>query len=347
MSEVSLYVNGNRFSDWIEVSIKHSINSLSSQFDLTVAPPKVDLSKLGLRPNDECRLEVDGRPVITGYVDSVSLSVSGSSVGYSISGRSKTSDLVDCSYRDKTHSFENISPIALIKKIASKFNIRVASNLSLKNLKQFSISPGESAWESISKIVSKYGLIVYPNGTGGLVITDETEGIFNAHIIDSENAPSFNISFDGSQRFSEYYVVSQAPTDDFFNGENANQSEGMATDSYTKRYRPLIIEAETGSDSSSAKDRAQFEASRRAAESTRISVSMPSWINEENELWAINKEVQITCNYFGLKNYALISSVELKKTAGSESVSIELENVNAYLKQPKIQREDFWEVFDA
>jgi hypothetical protein len=49
------------------------------------------------REGESCRILVDGRPVITGYVDDVAIRYDDKDHAVSVSGRDRTADLVDCS----------------------------------------------------------------------------------------------------------------------------------------------------------------------------------------------------------------------------------------------------------
>ena len=107
---VTLFVNGRKYENWLDVSIACTLQSLARTFSVRSTRSKEDLT-IGIQPQDEVQIFIDGEPILTGYVTKREVSYSASGISVTISGASKTVDLQDCcmphgmanSYKNQTH----------------------------------------------------------------------------------------------------------------------------------------------------------------------------------------------------------------------------------------------------
>src|SRR5690554_6930097 len=98
MSDVSLVVRGREFLGWKNVSIQRSLDALCGTFDLSFTDAwNFDGQKWYLVPGDEVRVLIGSDEVLSGYIDRASSHFNASDRIFSVGGRDKTQDLVDCS----------------------------------------------------------------------------------------------------------------------------------------------------------------------------------------------------------------------------------------------------------
>ncbi len=95
---VSLRVNGVDYAGWLDVEITAGIERQSRSFNLSITRswPNAPANIRSVKKGDLCELYIGSDKVLTGFVDSTPFSYSADSIALSISGRSKTADLVDC-----------------------------------------------------------------------------------------------------------------------------------------------------------------------------------------------------------------------------------------------------------
>ena len=97
-AQVSLYVWGKVLTGWTSVEIVDSLEALSPTFALGYSDRTLEVDgSIRISPGDECSVRIGDEPVITGYVDDSELEESAATRSLSVSGRSRTCDLVDCS----------------------------------------------------------------------------------------------------------------------------------------------------------------------------------------------------------------------------------------------------------
>ena len=95
--DIILEVDGRRYGGWKSIDISRGLEQCAGTFRLSVTDrwPQQNEPR-GIKAGAACRVTIDGRAVITGYVDDVEASWSATSHEYRVSGRDKTADLVDC-----------------------------------------------------------------------------------------------------------------------------------------------------------------------------------------------------------------------------------------------------------
>ena len=94
---VRLEVDGKLYGGWKDIEINRSLEQCAGTFKLSVTDRWPQQSQSRQVPaGASCRVLVNGASVITGYVDDVEVSYDPNGHTYSVTGRDKTADLVDC-----------------------------------------------------------------------------------------------------------------------------------------------------------------------------------------------------------------------------------------------------------
>ena len=86
------------YSFWTSISITSELNSLARSFSIGVTAKLPDSNSLPskFKVGDPIQIYIGDDLVLSGYIDATPISYDANSVTASISGRSKTEDLVDC-----------------------------------------------------------------------------------------------------------------------------------------------------------------------------------------------------------------------------------------------------------
>lgn len=343
MNKVELFVNGSIFGGWNSVSIKKSIKNLSSTFDLGVTDNwSTQREPWILAPGDECELKIDSEKLITGYIDSVENSIAANSKTISVAGRDKTCDFIDCSYAGTEFKNKNISVAALARKLASQFGLAVVKNqYGLEVVKNLTIGQGDACFEILDKAAKQYGYLITSNANSEILITRPSSIKSVTNIEQGINLVSGSATFDFSNRFSKYTVKSQS--NDFANEPElasviANfQIKQTATDETIKRNRPLLFVSEGISNASQARARAQWEAKKRAADSTKFKVVVKGWKKADGTLWIPNELVRLKSVSLGIDDDLLITSIEYNQSNSGTFANMELERKDSYSPEPVVK----------
>jgi prophage tail gpP-like protein len=308
MANVQLYVNELIFTGWKSVIFTSDLEAAATSFSVTLSDDiEDDTSVLPVLPGDTCQLALEDEIVLSGYIDGISGKYDAESHEYSMVGRSKIGDLVDCSAIVKGGVFNNQTISQIAQTLCEPFGVKVQPLVDVgAPLKQHRTEDA-SAHEVIERACRRRGLLLSSSALGELIISEVGQEQIVTPIVKGANVKGSNGRFTHNERFSKYIVKGQA--DDGGEGWELSQQihpKGVADDPLIKRYRPLIIDAEDG-ETDFAK-RAQFEATTRLGRSMSITYTLQGWQHAEG-LWQINKLVRVVDSYFGIDGWMLISAV--------------------------------------
>ncbi|MFY1027113.1 phage baseplate assembly protein [Actinobacillus seminis] len=232
-SKIELYLNEHIFSGWTRLSVFRSLESMSGQFDLGIAiRPEDDVSQI--KPGSKIQLKMNGQTVITGYLDSLSQSISGESKEISVSGRDKTADLVDCSVIHQSYHFKNQTLQQIAEVICKPFGIKVVWQATEpganEKINVWQVEPGETAFDTLSKAARHKGVLVTSNVDGDLVFTDPSDTVVGEFKL-GENILELELNHDWTQRFSLYRVIGDAEQ----GGAKGNESAVQEADIFNEQ----------------------------------------------------------------------------------------------------------------
>ncbi|HDX1124360.1 phage tail protein [Pasteurella canis] len=231
--KIELYLNEHIFSGWTRLSVFRSLESMSGQFDLGIAiRPEDDISQI--KPGSKIQLKMNGQTVITGYLDSLSQSISGESKEISVSGRDKTADLVDCSVIHQSYHFKNQTLQQIAEVICKPFGIKVVWQATEpganEKMNVWQVEPGETAFDTLSKAARHKGVLVTSNVDGDLVFTDPSDTVVGEFKL-GENVLELELNDDWTQRFSLYRVIGDAEQ----GGAKGNESAVQEADIFNEQ----------------------------------------------------------------------------------------------------------------
>jgi len=342
---VSVFANGQAYSNWASVSISRGLNSLAGSFNLSFVDKWKQLNQpWPLKPGVLCNVKIGLEPVLTGYIDSLSPSISSNERGFEISGRDRTADLVDCSAVYPTGSFKNQRIEAIAAILCQPFGIQVVSNLTTSTpFKSWNVKQGETVFENLSRAAAQQGALLNTNELGQLYITNRADlssvSKSTTDLVQGKNLLEVSAVFDDTERFNEYTVKGQTAGDDAFNGVVASQPFGKAVDSNIERYRPLIVFADGSVDTANAQKRANWEATVRSAKALKVNAKVSGWTKDDGTLWKYNEMVFLVAPYVGLNALMLITDVTYNKSVSDgTSTSLSLTRIDAFNPQPVVPK---------
>lgn len=338
---LKLAVNGKTYEGWQQINVKRSMKAISGSFDLRVVDKWAEEQVAwAIVPGDECRIEIGDDTIITGYVDSVSPRFDRDTREISVSGRDKTGDLVDCSTEDK--AFTNTTFLDLLKKLAEPFGIQVKvdSGISISDRFPNFTTQGDTIFDTMEKAARQVAVLLMNDGAGNILVTRAGKTRATTALIQGENILSADADYDFKERFSKYTVKSQ-----FFNPDGAEpavdfSSKAVVTDANVKRHRPLLIKAETGSDSAKCQRRAKWEAAVRTGRSLRVNVTVPGWRQSDGELWTVNRLARVDAPWLGINMDLLITEVTFQKGEAT-TTQLTLEPASAYQPDPRTKENPY------
>lgn len=291
---VTLFVNGRKYENWLEVSITCTLQSLARVFSVRSTRSKEDLT-IGIQPQDEVKVFIGDDLVLTGYVTKREVSYSASGISITISGASKTVDLQDCcmphgmanSYKNQTHE-QNL------KAVCAPFGIGVVDQVKSVDRRNLEFSPTETVGAAVTRYLQKNGILLTDDEAGNLVIAKAGSG-GNAHdtLELGKNILEGKRTQDVSKRFSDYVTLGQAanPTSEL--PVSANHLKGFARDEGVRRNRWFVKQESGNASTEILQKKALVIKDVNAGEADTLTYKVHGWRQSNGELWRVNLLVNV------------------------------------------------------
>lgn len=355
MPEVTLKANGFKMGGWTTVSIRKSTEQLAHDFSLEVTNQRVGplgqtvptgVTTLGVRNAadeltnaDECTIEIDGKVIITGFLDTFAFDYDDNAASLRLSGRSKTGDLVDCSAIYKTGVWKDATLARIVADLCEPYGITAFASgpTVLKPFKSFKLEEGETAFDAISRACNQRSVLPITLADGSLACVQASKTPSGAVIELGKNVLEGSVSRDYRDRFSNYLFKGQTAASDDWSGKSASQLEGSIDDTDVERYRPLVVLSQKQRTREDMGNRALWERNVRAGRSARYSYTVDSWTFSSGSIWATGGDVWETNTLARVKDEwsdvdedLLITSAEFNLDANSRTARIELLHRSAF-----------------
>lgn len=309
---VSLTVDGMDYSGWKSVEISAGLERQARDFNLGItwkwADQKIDVP---IRQGAKCQVSIGDDLVLTGWVFSTPVSYDDKQITRSITGRSLTADLVDCAAVNKPGQWNNQGVLSIVKALAGPYGISVRSEIPEgSQLSDHTIKPGETAFESIDRLLTLFRVFSTDDARGMAVLAKPgSEGRAFDSLVVGQNVKSGDASLDFSGVFSEYRVLGQkSGTDDEYGAKAAEVSATLTDDRVTRR-RTMIIQESGQMTSELAKARANWERSTRMGKALSTSYTVYGWRQSNGQLWKHNMIVRVIDPIIGFERDMLIAEI--------------------------------------
>ena len=302
--------------------ITHDMQSAASNFQLQLASN--DLISTNIIEGEPCEILINSKPVITGYIDVLSIDYDKNNYSVSIEGRSKISDLIDCSIPAKKMAgvqFNNQTFLQLCQVLSGQFDINVVDDVGgWKPIKRVVFEQGQTLFEFLELIARSQAVLLQSNSVGDLVITRAGSQRINTALALGENILSASTKRDITSRFSHYYFTGQTWGDDSKSGTSiAHISESVKDENI--RYRPTVFQVENVTDLAQLKARATWQRNINYGRSRPVIYKVNGW-QHRNGLWAINRKVKVIDSWLGIDDWLLITKVVFSLTEEGELTEI-------------------------
>jgi prophage tail gpP-like protein len=336
---VTLFINKKVFEGWEDVQITRELNVLASDFQLKLTDKwKVDQETFSIQPGDKCHVHLAKKSFLTGWVDSLALSIGSNERSITATGRSRTADLVDCSVTgDNQFSGLNLKEIAT--KVCAPFNIPVSFLTDPGDIfDTITIQQGETVFALLDRLARQRKLLMFPDYEGFLVFTIAGSKRSPVQLIEGVNVLGGSATFDNSERFSSYVVKGQNLSA-LGEPEQSAAPSGEATDEGITRFRPLVVIGETSTDDGASGDRAAYEAGLRAAKALEVEVSVQGWLRSDGSPWEINEIVSCDIGSLGVRRNLLIKKVTFNKNNSGTTATLTLIRPDAFEFKVKVKKD--------
>lgn len=347
MAEITLVTDGLRFRGWSDLSVSRSMDSLSGAFGFAL---RNKANQFAIGPGLPVSVQIDGNPLMTGYIETRNRRVTANTLEFGIGGREKTCDIIDCSAVYKTGRWNTETKVEdIFKALSAPYGID-AYDVTGTNatMKRFSLDDGETNFSAMNRICRAKKLIMLTDVDGNIVITSPGAKIASDKLELGVNVFDHEDNIDYTDRFSTYDIKTEVDSgesiDYLGNDQKVRQwttyARGHAEDPVIKtwlgRHRNIILHPEYQASNAVAKTTAEWEAKIRAARSTSITVKVNGWYQKGGkELWGVNMLVHYVNDVFNIDDTFIIAEIEYSYSIQAGTVcTMKLRNKNAYSPEP-------------
>lgn len=370
---VTIRTGGRELKGWTDVSITAGITMAARSFSVGVTYrwPEAKTVLNAFELGDPCEVWIGGDPVITGYIFANPISYGANFVRVQVSGRSKTADIIDCcpmaaavSSAVSTGDTSPWASMALVgpsgpvsapatpraaqwrnqkleqiaADLCAPYGVEVVAQVSTgEPIAQHAVQPGETVFESISRLLTIGQLMATDDEAGRLVFTKpgalgEASGGLELGV----NILSGSMKRDASSVFSSYVVEGQCAGSDLAFGAAAAHLRAEVEDVETKRYRMLALTHSGSLSPDLCRQIASFEQRRRRALLRAVSYTVVGWRDAQGKLWRPNTLVAVKDGLFGFERTLLLSEVTYSLSEQGMSATLNLAPQEAFEAEPPV-----------
>ena len=323
--KVAIRVDGLDWLGWTEATITRSIEQAASTWAVAATDRYPGTSHpIAVRPAQECVVLLDDAPVITGYVDRIEISYGAGRHTVSLSGRSRTADLVDCSVQEQ-RSIRQMTLPTLAARLAEPYDVEVIDEAGLSEpIRRYVPQLGETVHEAIERLARQHAVLVTDDAQGRLVLTRAGQSYATTALRSGEegNVLACSASYDASQRHASYVCRGQMAGSDDAWGDTLATS-GAATDDEDLRSRTLVLTPPDAATVADCRAHAIWEAATRAGRSVSLVYTVQGWAQEDGSLWTPNQVVDVVDPIARVEGQFLVIGVE-HRISGSSGVTSRL-----------------------
>jgi prophage tail gpP-like protein len=322
------YVSINGWTAFESVHVHAAFNEAARSFEVVLA------AELGASATNaifaagaSVTITTNGELLLTGYIDSKEPEISAKSATITISGRSKSADLVDGDAEHKTGYFENKTPLEIAQEISSEYEPKWESDQQLEKIEQYKLQQGESCYRCIEKMVRDQGLTITGTKEGNAKITKAGKGRQGGSLIEGVNIKIGRATHNVANRHSKIIVRGQRP---FGHGDENLEIEETETDSAVKRHRAIVIVQDADTDKKRAKKRAKTRKERAAGNSLKANITVQGWHDDGGSLWEPGNLVWTESPFLDIAQDMLIESVDYNQNEQGTTATLNLTDPRSY-----------------
>lgn len=344
---LELLINGRIYSGWKGVNVRRSLDWFADSFDLTLTDNQAGEART-IKLGSPCQVRVDGELLITGYVDRIRPVYDAKSRSLTVSGRSKTADLVDCSLPQKDFDKAQRNSQTLLQLanfVGDFFGIKATSTAdNLDRIRNATLDPSQTVFEFLERHARSAGVRLVSDTFGNLVITRASKDRIGTALVLGDNIEQAEGEFSERDRFSQYSILASEANWNDDAGEIAAHVSGFTAD-LNIRYRPIVELAEGPLNNAQAKRRAEWQRNVQYGRSRQATYTVSGWRHGDG-LWKPNTNVLVRDEWMGFTGkdgkgeWLMIGTVEFILDAGGRRARLTVMPAEAYDLIPLPQEDE-------
>lgn len=302
MKKLTLFID-NKPTVFFSADITFSIDQLAHEFSCRIRPMSIE------RPLP-IEFKLDGKRIFTGAIDTASTATSSSAHSMSISGRSKSANMIDSCITMDAEYGQTVD--VLLRTIAKQFGLGVKCLVDPSNLKpiaEFQIN-AESPVDNFAQLIKEQGFILVERN-GVLTIENPAHDAVQGVVLEvGKNIESLNIDRNFTEQF--YRIEVQGQWDD---------AHAVVTYAAANTQRIKVIVSDQLQSAESCLSRAKYERDLAIAKGLNASTSIADLFIELTGS-AINRTLRVIDTHQAFNEMLLVKSLTLSVTESSSETKV-------------------------
>lgn len=328
---ISVIVGGARYTAFEEVGVQAMFSDAARSFALEVAAELgASATNAVFKVGAELQIFTNSDLLLTGYVDSRQPHFSARQARISVSGRSKSADLIDGSAEHKTGRFENKDPMQIGNEVAAEYAAKFETDQQLDKVEQYQLTPGESCYRCVEKHTRQQGMTITGTPEGNAKITKAGSQRHSGGLIEGQNILEGTANHNGANRHSKYTVLGQRPFD---HGVDNLEIEAVIEDSGVSRHRPVIVVEDQDTTKDRAKKRAKTRRDRAAGDALKATIKTQGFRDAAGTIWTPGWLVWTESPFLDIAQDMLIESVDYNQSDAGSVATLKLTDPRSYSGQ--------------
>lgn len=325
---VVVNVGGMSYSAFKTAVVRAAFNEAARSFHLEIAAEAgASATNRIFKVGTKLTITANGDLLFTGFVDQKKPRLAKDDAKIDVIGRSNSGDLVDSSAKHETGQFEKKNPLEIGKEISKGIGAQWTTDQKLEKIDQYQLTPGESCFRCVEKMVKQQGMTITGEADGNAKITKAGSKRHSGGIVEGRNFLTGTADHNGSNRHSEYIVRGQRP---FGHGVDNLEIEAILRDKTVDRHRPIIIIQDEDTTKDRTKKRAKTRKDRAAGHSLKASVEVQGFRDEGGKLWEPGHLVWLESPFLDIAQDMLIESVTYNQSDNGSISTLSLTDPRAY-----------------
>ena len=334
-NRVTLTVGGKAYRGWTGVQVEAGITVLARAAQVTATRPSSTASAVdGIEDGLECVLKIGSDTVLTGYITGKTVTYSATTVSITVTMKSKTVDLVECSIPfGKPRKWAKSTAAAVVTAIAGFYGIDVVTNGLGTKKHDFDAPAGGTIGTYLLKVLRDDSLLLSDDEFGRLVIVDAGNGgTASEPLVYGENILSGSRVHDATGIFTDYVVIGQGADPKSENTTPANALKGTARNPGFKRTRWQITEQSGNKTLADLRKRATLLMRNSIGMADTVTYTVHGWRhNGSGELWRPNLLTTVEDGMLDISGKLVTGKVTLTRDDSGTVTSLELQAPEAWL----------------
>ena len=289
---------------FLRATITYSQEQLAHTFSCDILPMRIT-SPLPVE------FMLDGKRIFTGAIDTVSKNTGSAAYSMSLSGRSKSANMIDSVITMDAQYNQNIE--ALLREVSKDFGLTVQSLVAPETLipiPEFQIN-AESAVDYIAQLIKEQNLMLIERD-GVLTIENPAHGAVEGVVLEvGNNIEDLELALNFTEQF--YHIEVQGQLSD---------AHAVVTYASANTQRRKVIVADQLQDAASCLSRAKYELALAIARGLNASVTIKDIFSELTGS-AINRTVRVIDAHQDFNEILLIKTLTLSVSENSMDTKLD------------------------